>query len=105
MVLLEFSMSPLGEGESVSNYVARSLQIIDESGLSYELHAMGTIIEGEVDEVLDVMRRCLDAMAADCDRITCTAKLDYRKGHTGRLDSKVKSVEEKLGRPLKRSRR
>ncbi len=105
MVLLEFSMSPLGEGESVGNYVARSLQIIDESGLPYELHAMGTIIEGEVEEVLDVMRRCLDAMAADCDRITCTAKLDYRKGYTGRLDSKVKSVEEKLGRPLKRSRR
>ena len=105
MVLLEFSMSPLGEGESVSNYVARSLQIIDESGLPYELHAMGTIIEGEVEEVLDVMRRCLDAMAADCERITCTAKLDYRKGYTGRLDSKVKSVEEKLGRPLKRSRR
>ncbi len=105
MVLLEFSMSPLGEGESVSNYVARSLQIIDESGLPYELHAMGTILEGEVEEVLDVMRRCLDAMAADCDRITCTAKLDFRKGYAGRLDSKVKSVEEKLGRPLKRSRR
>ncbi len=105
MVLLEFSMSPLGEGESVSDYVARSLQIIDESGLPYELHAMGTIIEGEVEEVLDVMRRCLDAMAADCDRITCTAKLDFRKGYAGRLDSKVKSVEEKLGRPLKRSRR
>ena len=104
MVLLEFSMSPLGEGDSVSKYVARSLQIIDESGLAYELHAMGTIIEGEVDEVLDVMRRCLDAMSADCDRITCTAKLDYRKGQRGRLESKVKSVEEKLGRPLKRSR-
>ncbi len=105
MVLLEFSMSPLAEGESVGNYVARSLQIIDESGLPYELHAMGTIIEGEVEEVFDVMRRCLDAMAADCDRITCTAKLDYRKGYSGRLESKVKSVEEKLGRPLKRSRR
>ena len=105
MVLLEFSMSPLAEGESVGNYVARSLQIIDESGLPYELHAMGTIIEGEVEEVFDVMRRCLDAMATDCDRITCTAKLDYRKGYSGRLESKVKSVEEKLGRSLKRSRR
>ena len=49
MVLLEFSMSPLGKGDSVSDYVARSLQIIDESGLAYELHAMGTIIEGEVE--------------------------------------------------------
>jgi uncharacterized protein (TIGR00106 family) len=101
MVLLEFSMSPLHRGESVSEYVARSLEIIDASGLDYRLHAMGTIIEGEIDQVLDVMRRCLDAMAADCDRITCTAKLDYRKGYSGRLDSKVQSVEEKLRKSLK----
>jgi len=101
VVLLEFSMSPLGEGESVSPYVARSLEIIEASGLDYRLHAMGTIVEGELDEVLEVMRRCLEAMAADCDRITCTAKIDYRKGHSGRLESKVKSVEQQLGRKLK----
>lgn len=101
MVLLEFSMSPLEKGDSVSDYVARSLDIIDKSGLDYRLHAMGTIVEGEIDQVLDVLRQCLDAMAADCDRITCTAKLDYRKGHSGRLASKVAGVEAKLGRPLK----
>ncbi len=103
MVLLEFSMSPLSQGESVSKYVARSLEIIDASGLDYELHAMGTIIEGEAEQVLDVMHRCLEAMSVDCDRITCTAKLDYRKGHSGRLKSKVASVEAKLGRKLGRA--
>ncbi len=101
MVLLEFSMSPLAQGESVSKYVARSLEIIDASGLDYRLHAMGTIIEGEIDDVLAVLKQCLDAMSADCDRITCTAKLDYRKGYQGRLESKVASVEEKLGRKLR----
>lgn len=101
MVLLEFSMSPLGKGASVSPYVARSLRIIEESGLDYRLHSMGTIVEGDIEQVLTVMRRCLLAMAEDCDRITCTAKLDYREGASGRLDSKVKSVEEKLGRKLK----
>jgi uncharacterized protein (TIGR00106 family) len=101
MVLLEFSMSPLGKGDSVSPYVARSLEIIDASGLDYRLHAMGTIVEGEVDEVLAVMKQCLLAMAEDCDRVTCSAKLDYRKGSSGRLQSKVGSVEEKLGRKLK----
>ena len=103
MVLLEFSMSPLGVGESVSPYVARSLEIIDRSGLPYELHAMGTIVEGDIDEVLRVMRECMLAMSQSCDRITCTAKLDYRKGHRGRLRSKVKSVEDKLGRSLGRT--
>jgi uncharacterized protein (TIGR00106 family) len=102
MVLLEFSMSPLEKGSSVGEYVARSLKIIDESGLDYRLHAMGTIIEGDVDQVLGVLKQCLEAMAADCDRITCTAKLDYRRGYSGRLQTKVSSVEEKLGRSLKK---
>ena len=102
MVLLEFSMSPLEKGASVGDYVARSLKIIDESGLDYRLHAMGTIVEGEIDEVLALLKRCLEAMSADCERITCTAKLDYRRGHTGRLATKVASVEEKLGRTLKK---
>jgi uncharacterized protein (TIGR00106 family) len=102
MVLLEFSMSPLEKGPSVGDYVARSLKIIDESGLDYRLHAMGTIVEGEIDEVLAVLKQCLVAMATDCERVTCTAKLDYRRGHAGRLKTKVTSVEEKLGRPLKK---
>ncbi len=102
MYLLEFSMSPLAKGESVSQYVARSLEIIDASGLDYRLHAMGTIIEGELDELLAVLKKCFEAMAADCDRITCTAKLDYRRGASGRLESKVASVEEKIGRNLKK---
>ena len=101
MVLLEFSMSPLQKGDSVSEYVARSLEIIEASGLDYRLHAMGTIVQGEIDQVLDVMRRCLEAMATDCDRISCTAKLDYRSGHSGRLASKVASVEKRLGKKLK----
>lgn len=101
MVLLEFSMTPLGKGESVSPYVARSLQIVEASGLDYRLHAMGTVIEGEWDDVFAVVKRCYEAMAEDCDRITCSIKVDARKGASGRLTAKVKSVEEKLGRPLK----
>lgn len=100
MYLLEFSMSPLSKGESVSPYVARSLAIIDDSGLDYRLHAMGTIVEGELDEVLGVLKKCFEAMSTDCDRISCTAKFDFRRGHQGRLVAKVKSVEEKLGRKL-----
>ena len=102
MVLLEFSMAPLEKGASVGEFVARSLKIIDESGLDYRLHAMGTIVEGEIDEVLGVLKKCLAAMAVDCERITCTAKLDYREGYSGRLNTKVASVEEKLGRALKK---
>ena len=101
MVLLEFSIAPLEKGSSVSQYVARSLEIIEASGLDYRLHAMGTIVEGELDQVLDLLRECMQAMASDCDRITCTAKMDYRRGYSGRLVTKVESVEAKLGKRLK----
>jgi uncharacterized protein (TIGR00106 family) len=101
MVLLEFSISPLEKGASVSPYVARSLAIIDASGLDYRLHAMGTIVEGELVQVLDVLQKCMEAMATDCDRVTCTAKMDYRRGYSGRLATKVESVVEKLGKDLK----
>ena len=102
MVVLDFSIFPIGKGESLSTYVARCLDIVDRSGLSYRCHAMGTTLEGDLDSVLGVVKQCFDALAADCDRIECSIKLDYRKGSTGRLDGKVASVEQKLGRPLKK---
>jgi uncharacterized protein (TIGR00106 family) len=102
MVLLEMSITPLGLGESVSQYVAECVDIIDQSGLDYELHAMGTIVEGELDEVLDLMRLCIEQVAKHSDRVSCAAKLDFRRGQSGRLKSKVASVEQKLGRELRK---
>lgn len=102
MALLEFSITPLGAGESVGDYVARCVDLIDKSGLDYRLHAMGTVVEGEIGPLLDLLRRCTEAVAADCDRVSVTAKLDYRKGHAGALAAKVASIERRLGRPLKK---
>ena len=101
MVLLEFSMSPLDKGESVGKYVARSLEIIDKSGVDYRLNPMGTVLEGQWDNVFGVVRSCFERMSQDCNRITATIKIDYRKGHTGRLTGKVASVEKQLGKKLK----
>ena len=101
MVLLEFSMSPLGKGESVSKYVSRSLDIVDKSGIPYRLNPMGTVLEGEWDEVFTVVRKCYERMKKDCNRISCSIKVDYRKGHSGRLVSKVTSVEKTLKRAIK----
>jgi uncharacterized protein (TIGR00106 family) len=101
MVLLEFSMSPLGKGESVGKYVSRSLDIIDKSGVDYRLNPMGTVLEGEWDDVMDVVRQCYERMRKDCNRVSCTIKIDYRKNHTGRLSGKTASVEKRLKRKLK----
>jgi uncharacterized protein (TIGR00106 family) len=101
MLLLEFSMSPLGKGESVGKYVSRSLDIIDKSGVDYRLNPMGTVLEGEWDDVMDVVRQCYERMRKDCNRVSCTIKIDYRKGHKGRLSGKTASVEKRLKRKLK----
>jgi uncharacterized protein (TIGR00106 family) len=101
MVLLEFSIAPLEQGTSVSAFVARAVRIVEQSGLDYRLHAMGTLVEGELDQVLEVLRKCFIELSTDCQRITCSAKFDYRRGYQGRLEAKVRSVEEKLGRKLK----
>ena len=101
MVLLEFSMSPLGKGESVGKYVARSLDLIDKSGVAYRLNPMGTVLEGEWDEVMKVVKQCYERMKKDCNRISCSIKIDYRKGHSGRLASKVVSVERRLKRKVR----
>ena len=100
-MLLEFSMFPLGVGESVGDYVARSLDIIDRSGVPYRLNPMGTVLEGEWDEVMGVVKQCFDRMAADCGRVACTLKFDWRRGATGCMTAKIESIKRRLGRELK----
>lgn len=100
MLLLEFSMSPFDKGESLSTYVARSLKIIHESGVPYRFNPMGTVLEGEWDEVMGVVKACYERMRKDCNRISVAMKIDYRKGKSGRLNAKIKSVEDKLGHDL-----
>jgi uncharacterized protein (TIGR00106 family) len=98
MLLIELSMSPFGAGESVSADVARALAIIEKSGLPYRLGPMGTCIEGEYDEVMAVVKQCLDDMRGRHNRISFSIKADYRAGASGRLEGKVASVEEKAGK-------
>ena len=99
-VLVEFSMSPLDKGESVSRYVSRSLEIISASGVPYRLGPMGTCLEGEWDEVMGVIRQCYDRMSSDCARITCSIKIDARTGHDGRLTKKIEKIESILDKKL-----
>ncbi|HEY7087691.1 MAG TPA: MTH1187 family thiamine-binding protein [Tepidisphaeraceae bacterium] len=101
MLLAEFSIWPMDKGESVGAYVARALDIVDRSGLPYKLGPLGTCVEGEWHDVMAVIQRCYEELAKDSGRIACTIKCDWRKGRKGSLDSKVDSVQKKLGRKLK----
>jgi len=100
MVLLEFAIAPAGQGESVSAQVARVLDVIDRSGVPYQLTPMGTILEGDWDRVLGVVTACFRELERDCARIGVNLKVDYRRGAESRLRSKITAVEQRLGRKL-----
>jgi len=101
--LVEFSMFPTEQTQSKSAFVARVLDIVDKSGLPYQLTPMGTIIEGQtVEEVLAVINQAYLELQLDCERIYSSIKIDYRKGPIGRLGKKINSVEKKLGRALQK---
>jgi len=93
-------MSPLGKGESVGKQVARSLDIIDKSGVAYRLNPMGTVLEGPWEDVFNVVTHCFQQMRKDCPRISCVIKVDYRRNRKGRLQGKIASVEKRLKRTL-----
>ena len=101
-MLAEFSIAPVGAGESLSAYVCECMKIVDTSGLEYRLTPMGTIVQGEYDEVMAVIGSCHKKVAGMCDRVLTTIRIDDRKGETDPLRSKMESVEEKLGKKLKR---
>jgi uncharacterized protein (TIGR00106 family) len=95
-VLIHFSLFPTDKGTSVSPYVAKSLRIIRDSGLSYKLGPMSTAVEGEWGEVMAVVEKCFTELRKDCSRIYMTLQMDYREGAVNRIEGKIKSVEEKL---------
>lgn len=101
MTLMEFTMIPLDKGPSFSKYIAEILTIVDESGLDYRLNPMGTVVEGEWDELMALLTKCFRALEKVSHRVSLQAKFDYRKGVSGALESKIRSVEEKAGRSLK----
>jgi len=100
-MLVELSMIPIGSGESLREPVAKVLDIIDRSGLPYQLTAMGTLIEGDWDEVMGLISACHQALRQSHRRVLTTIKIDDLEGAQGRLKAKVHSVESALGRTLK----
>jgi len=101
-VMLEFSVLPVGKGESLSRIVARVLRIVAESGVSYRANPMGTVLEGSWDEVMEVVKRCHTETMKKGERVVTSIKIDDRKGSGRRMEKKLGSVERKLGIKLRK---
>ncbi len=101
-ILVEFSIVPLGIGESVSPTVARVLRIVAASGISYKANPMGTVLEGEWDQVMGIIKECHQEVMKSADRAVTSITIDDRKGNGGRIEKKLESVEQKLGMKLRK---
>jgi len=100
-MVVNFSIVPIGKGDSLSTQVAEVLSLVHESGIDYKLHAMGTILEGDWDKILKLVKKCHKKTLKTSDRVLTTITIDDRKGKTNRIVRKVKSVEKKLCKKLK----
>lgn len=96
-VVVAFSVTPLGVGDSVGEFVAEAVRVVRESGLPNRTDAMFTTVEGDTwDEVMDVVHRAVDAVAQHAPRVSTVIKVDQRSGVSGALETKVDSIERAL---------
>ncbi|WP_326548513.1 MTH1187 family thiamine-binding protein [Mycolicibacterium sp. ND9-15] len=96
-MIVAFSVSPMGGDDSVGDAVAQAVRVVRESGLPNETNAMFTNLEGDWDEVMDVVKRAVEVVAAASPRVSLVLKADIRPGHTGQLTAKVRRIDEVLG--------
>ena len=97
-MIVAFSVAPASADpdEGMSATVAEAVRVVRESGLPNETNSMFTLIEGEWDEVMDVVKRATEAVSSVAPRTSLMLKADIRPGYTGQLSAKVDAVERRL---------
>lgn len=101
-MLTEFSIVPLGIGSSLGDRLALVLKIIDESGMPYKINPMGTVVEGQWDEIMALIKKCRDELMKTEERVLISIKIDDRKSTTNAINEKVASIEKRLGKSLRK---
>ena len=101
MTILDFSIVPLKEGESISEDVAEALIEVKKSGLKYQLRDMGTTIEGDTQECLNVVSKTMDKITKANDRVYCVVKMDYSADKEKRLGEATAKVERLVNETVK----
>jgi uncharacterized protein (TIGR00106 family) len=102
LMLVEFSIVPLGVGSSIGDQLAEVMRIIDASGLPYKVNPMGTVVEGEWNEVMRLVKDCHKTTMKSGERVLTSISIDDRKGRPKRINQKVRSVERRIGKALRK---
>ena len=95
-MIAAFSITPLGVGESVSASVAEAVRLVRASGLPNETNAMFTNVEGDWDEVMALIKRCVEKVGESAPRVSLVIKIDHRPGSVDGLVHKVEAIESHL---------
>lgn len=96
-VMIDLCVVPIGVGTSVSEYVTACQRVLQESGLKHQMHAYGTNIEGDWDEVFAAVKRCHEVVhEMGAARITSSMRIGTRTDREQTMEDKIRSVEEKL---------
>ncbi|MFW5933751.1 MAG: thiamine-binding protein [Actinomycetota bacterium] len=95
-MLAAFSVTPLGGDASVGDVVAEVVQLVRESGLDNQTDAMFTTVEGEPQEVFELLQRCVTHVERYAPRVSMVVKIDHRPGYHGDLTRKVERVERSI---------
>jgi uncharacterized protein (TIGR00106 family) len=101
-MLVEFTIIPIGAGSSLGDQLAEALKIVDASGLPYKVNPMGTVVEGEWDEIMKLIKKCHRTVMKHAERAVTTISIDDRKNKHRRIEEKVKSIERRIGKTLKK---
>jgi uncharacterized protein (TIGR00106 family) len=96
-MLGELRVTPVGSREAFVHVVAAVVRVVAESDLQYSVHAMGTTVEGELEQILEVVRRCHQEVRKHSERVLIELSIDDHAGAEGEL---VKSVERLRGREV-----
>jgi uncharacterized protein (TIGR00106 family) len=98
-VLVAFSVTPMGAGEHVAESVAEAVRVVRDSGLANRTDAMFTLVEGDdLAEVMAVVQRAIEAVAARAHRVSTVIKIDQFPGREDGLNAKVAAIEQRLSR-------
>jgi len=97
-VLMQFAIFPTDKGASASPWVSRVIAMVRECGFEYRLSSMATVVESEtLAEAQEILQKAFSLLKQDCERVYCTVTFDVREGPLGRIEGKIKSIEEKIG--------
>lgn len=102
-MLAQFNIIPVGSGESIGDSIAEVIRVVEKSGLPYRANAMGTVIEGEWEEVMGVIQDCHDTVLKNAPRVMSSISVDIRPSKPNdRISEKIRSVENRLGKEVAR---